>query len=288
MIHEIAPHVFYNQFKKDAMITDDSPVFVFVSGNEPAFGGGAVLIKDDHIPVFSDLNGSISKDDLEFLFGIDGKDCFLLRDRTKCSVSEKEGFVFGKFRDIRQERNIPDHEYFLAITAYQLFNWFENNVFCGRCGHRLEKSETERALRCPECGHTEYPRIVPAVTVAVIDRERDRILLTQYAGRDIPFYALVAGFTEIGETLEETVIREVMEETGLRVKNIHYFGSQPWGIVDDLMVGFYCDLDGDNTIHRDKSELKLADWFTRDETELQPTDMSLTNALMRAFKEGRI
>ena len=83
----------------------------------------------------------------------------------------------------------------------------------------------ERAIVCPDCGHRVYPRVVPAVTVAVIDREKDRLLLTRYAGRDIPFYALVAGFTEIGETLEQTVSREVREETGLSVKNIRYFGS---------------------------------------------------------------
>ncbi len=288
MIHEISPHIFHNQFRADPELREDSPVFVFAGKNEPAFGGGAVLIHDHHIPAFKDFNGSLSESDLEYLFSIDGKTCFLLRDRSKYSLSEDEGFVFKKIRDIRQVQEIEVYEYFLSMTALQLHNWYENNIYCGHCGTKLEKSKKERALCCPECGHTEYPRIVPAVTVAVIDRERNKILLTKYAGRDIPFYALVAGFTEIGETLEQTVEREVMEETGLRVKNIHYFGSQPWGIVDDLMVGFYCDLDGDNTIHRDKEELKLADWFSREETELQPTDLSLTNALMRAFKEGRI
>ena len=98
----------------------------------------------------------------------------------------------------------------------------------------------------------------------------------------------MAGFTEIGETLEETVKREVMEETGLKVKNIRYYGSQPWGIVDNLMVGFYCELEGSCEIVRDTEELKLAEWFSREEVELQPTDMSLTNNMMKAFKEGRI
>lgn len=288
MIHEIAPHVFHNQFKNDPELSDESLIFVFAGKSEPAFGGGAVLIRDHHIPSFKDFRGGLSEDDLEFLFGIDGKTCFLLKESSKYTFAGQDGFVYKKFRDIRQIQEIETYEYFLSMTAFQLHNWYDNNIFCGHCGQRLEKSGMERALHCPVCGHTEYPRIVPAVTVAVIDREREKILLTKYAGRDIPFFALVAGFTEIGETLEETVSREVMEETGLRVKNIRYFGSQPWGIVDDLMVGFFCDLDGDSTIHRDANELKLADWFSREETELQPTDMSLTNALMRAFKEGRI
>ena len=100
----------------------------------------------------------------------------------------------------------------------------------------------------------------------------DRILLTKYAGRDFAHYALIAGFTEIGETFEDTVRREVMEEAGIRVKNIRYYKSQPWGIVDDLLAGFFCDVDGDPTIHMDSSELKEAAWHTRDEIVLRPTD----------------
>jgi NAD+ diphosphatase len=116
---------------------------------------------------------------------------------------------------------------------------------------------------------------------------RKRIVLTRYAaGRYHAIDALVAGFVEIGETFEETVQREVMEEAGIRVKNIRYYKSQPWGIVDDLLAGFYCDVDGDSTIHMDRSELKEAGWHTRDEIVLQPTDHSLTNEMMTRFKKG--
>ncbi|MBR6488608.1 MAG: NUDIX domain-containing protein, partial [Clostridiales bacterium] len=101
-------------------------------------------------------------------------------------------------------------------------------------------------------------------------------------------FALVAGFTEIGETLEETVAREVMEETGLKVKNISYYKSQPWGIVCDLLVGFFCDVDGDDTIKMDESELKIAEWRTREEVELQPDQFSLTNEMMTLFKKGSL
>jgi len=88
--------------------------------------------------------------------------------------------------------------------------------------------------------------------------------------------------------LEETVQREVLEETGLRVKNIRYYKSQPWGIVDDILAGFYCDVDGETDIHMDESELKLAEWKTREELELQPDDFSLTNEMMLMFKNGRM
>lgn len=287
MIHEIAPHVFNNSFDSGAEVKKDSLIFVFSKENEPAFGGGTVLVYGDRIPVYGDM-APLKKGELTFLFRIDDRECFLLKGYEKDALSLEKGFSFKSFRDIRNVREIPDHEYFLAMTAFQLHNWYRNNRFCGRCSAAMERSERERSLVCPKCGNTVYPKIAPAVTVAIIDREREKIVLTQYAGRDIPFYALVAGFTEIGETLEQTVIREVMEETGLKVKNIRYFGSQPWGIVDDLMVGFYCDLDGSSGIIRDESELKLADWFSREEVVLQPTDMSLTNSLMKAFKEGRI
>ena len=95
-------------------------------------------------------------------------------------------------------------------------------------------------------------------------------------------------FTEIGETLEETVAREVMEETGLRVRHIRYYKSQPWGIVDDLLAGFFCLAEGDPTIRMDPGELKLAEWRTPEEIELQPDDFSLTNEMMTLFKTRRL
>jgi hybrid cluster-associated redox disulfide protein len=91
-----------------------------------------------------------------------------------------------------------------------------------------------------------------------------------------------------GETLEQAVHREVMEETGLKVRNIRYYKSQPWGIVDDLLVGFFCDVDGDDTIKMDEGELKIAEWRTRSDVELQPDQFSLTNEMMTVFKEGRL
>ena len=136
---------------------------------------------------------------------------------------------------------------------------------------------------CPSCGKTFYPRIMPAVIVGI--KNRERLLLTRYRTGFTP-NALVAGFTEIGETAEETVRREVMEEVGVRVKNIRYFASQPWGIANDLLLGYYCELDGDETIRMDEHELKYAQWVRREDIELQPDDLSLTNEMMRRFKLG--
>ena len=139
-------------------------------------------------------------------------------------------------------------------------------------------------MKCT-CGYTAYPRIMPAVIVGV--KNGDSLLLTKYR-RGFAHNALIAGFTEIGETAEETVAREVMEEAGIRVKNITYYKSQPWGIANDLLLGFYCDVEGDPTITMDENELKYAAWVNREEIELQPDSASLTNEMMRMFKTGNI
>jgi NAD+ diphosphatase len=137
---------------------------------------------------------------------------------------------------------------------------------------------------CLDCGNKVYPRINPAVIIGI--RNKDRILITRYR-TGYAHNALVAGFAEIGETLEDTVRREVMEEVGVKVKNITYYKSQPWGMAQDLLVGFFCDLDGDETIRMDEGELKYAEWVTREDLELQPNDISLTNEMMKVFKDNR-
>lgn len=108
-------------------------------------------------------------------------------------------------------------------------------------------------MYCPECRITEYPKISPAVIVGVT--HGNKLLMSKYANRDFNKYALIAGFTEIGETIEETVRREVMEEVGLKVKNIRYYKSQPWSFTDTLLFGFFAELDGDETITLDREEL---------------------------------
>ena len=129
----------------------------------------------------------------------------------------------------------------------------------------------------------EFPKICPAVIVGVT--HGNRILMSKYAGREYTRYALLAGFTEVGETPEDTVRREVMEEVGLKVKNIRYYKSQPWSMSDTLLMGFFCDLDGDSEdVVLDEDELALAEWFEREEMPVKEEDVSLTNEMMMAFK----
>ena len=132
----------------------------------------------------------------------------------------------------------------------------------------------------------EYPKICPAVIIGVTDGSR--ILMSKYAGRAYKKYALLAGFTEIGETAEETVAREVMEEVGLKVKNIRYYKSQPWSFSDTLLLGFYCDLDGDGAVTLDREELALAEWFEREDIPDTASTESLTNEMIMKFKNGEV
>lgn len=195
-----------------------------------------------------------------------------------------QAYEMYSLQEIRNLKLSGNADIFSAYTAYHLWKWYASSVFCGACGNRTVFDHEERAKVCPECGNRIYPRINPAVIVGVTDGEK--LLLTKYRS-GFRHNALIAGFTEIGETAEQTVRREVMEETGLRVKNIRYYKSQPWGIASDLLMGFYCDVDGDTTIHRDEKELGYAEWVPRNEIILQPSDYSLTNEMMKMFRDGK-
>lgn len=171
-----------------------------------------------------------------------------------------------------------------GATALHLYRWYRANRFCGSCGAPNVRDTKERAMRCPECGAIVYPTISPAIVVAI--RDKDRIVLTKYADRATPRYALVAGFVEIGETMEDTVRREAMEEVSLRIKNLRFHGNQPWGFSGTLMLGFWADLDGDDTITLDRQELKEGVWMHRSEVPETPNPIDLTHTMMELFRLG--
>jgi NAD+ diphosphatase len=128
-----------------------------------------------------------------------------------------------------------------------------------------------------------FPKIAPAVIVGVVDG--DKILMSKYADREYKKYALIAGFTEFGETAEQTVCREVWEEVGLRVKHIKYYKSQPWGIDSNLLLGYFAELDGRADILLDRQELALAEWFDRREMPAHDDGISLTREMMGFFEQ---
>ena len=275
MIQDIFPHKLHNEFIPDRPVDADGLAFLF--------HGPDVLcrVKGDEVllPRVRELK------DIErfrFLFTLDDVPCYLA---LGTAPEAPAGWEYIPVKGMRRRAAGPREMIFAAWTAYQLANWYMDNRYCGRCGGVTHPAADERAMVCDGCGRRIYPRIIPAVIVGVTNG--DEILMTKYKGRDIPYYALIAGFTEIGETLEETVAREVMEEAGVKVKNIRYYKSQPWGIVDDLLAGFYCDVDGSTEIHMDDKELKEAVWVRREDVEGQPDDFSLTNEMMMVFKASR-
>lgn len=195
------------------------------------------------------------------------------------------GFHYRPMREVRAM--YPKESIMVAATALHLYTWYCNNRYCGRCGSKLVHSTQMRMLECPVCRNNVFPTIAPAVIVAVTNH--DKLLLTKYAaGRGVQHYALVAGFTEIGETAEETVQREVMEEVGLHVKNIRYYKTQPWGFASNLLLGYYCDLDGTASIHLDRQELAMAEWVDYRDVPKDEQKLSLTAEMMEHFRQEKI
>ncbi len=228
--------------------------------------------------------GDISADACRYLFSIENQgitEKYFLGNSHMLTPQLMEKYEYRQQNVFRTMK--PEDKAFAGITACQLANWYENTQFCGKCGTRLEHDKVERMMKCPKCGAMHYPKISPAVIVAVTNG--DKILMTKYAGRDYKKYALIAGFTEIGETIEDTVRREVMEEVGIHVKNIRYYKSQPWSFTDTILMGFYCELDGEDTITMDAHELSVAEWIQRENIPTEYDGISLTNEMIMRFKE---
>lgn len=216
-----------------------------------------------------------------YLFRLQDQNYFLWTD---AAPAEPDG-GFG-YEPVRTLRQLQSKEIcFAVMTGWHLYNWYRTNRLCGCCGAATVHDSRERMLRCPACGNMIFPRISPAVIVAVTDG--DRLLLSKYAGRAYTRYALLAGYAEIGETIEQTVHREVMEEVGLKVKNLRYYKSQPWGVDGNVLMGFFCDVDGSNEIHIDEKELAMADWYPRHDLPAKDDGISLTREMIRIFEEGK-
>ena len=273
MIQDIAPHIFSNAYAPKRPEATSYALY---------FNGHTVLAGKDsstlRFPRFSELNG-IEESVYEkaiYLFAIDN-DCFYLVHQVPEEQPEFELKDIGLFRT-----SGPRHLAFAGITGYSLYKWYDNHQFCSHCGAKLVHHEKERMLHCQTCNNTEYPKIMPAVIIAVTNG--NKILLSKYANREYTRYALLAGFTEIGESVEETVKREVMEEVGLHVKDLRYYKSQPWAFSDTLLMGFFAEVEGDDSITLDREELALAEWFERENIPATESNISLTSEMIEYFR----
>ena len=171
---------------------------------------------------------------------------------------------------------LPTDLYLKAGKCHELIYWDQNTKYCGVCGFPM-KMHTDISKRCPNCGKEVWPTVATAIIVLI--HRGDEVLLVHARHFKGNFYGLVAGFVETGETLEEAVHREVMEETGLTITNLRYFGSQPWPYPSGLMVGFTADyVSGD--IHLQREELSRGAWFTKDNLPEIPEKLSIARQIL--------
>lgn len=279
MIQDIFPYHLDNTFHNVAPVSSDC----FFS-----FCGEKVLLrirKDGGyaLPTFQDLPCSIRevKNWTVYLFSIDGRQIYLVQKQDAVVLKEKCLYYVS----VQNLSSIfPEWAYFAGITALHLGRWYERNIYCGKCGNVMEKAGKQRALVCRKCGNTVYPAIAPVVMVAVTDE--DKLLMTKYADRPLSQWVLISGFVEIGETLEEAAKREVFEETGIRIKDLQYFGSQPWGFSNSIIVGYTAELDGSDEIHLDTRELAMAAWHSRTDLPKELTDVSITYEMIESMRIG--
>ncbi|MGH1365913.1 MAG: NAD(+) diphosphatase [Calditrichia bacterium] len=250
-----------------------------------AFRGNQLLIRMENEQVDIPQLSSTMMLDMRFLrkqnIGYyDGVPCFSLE--LHLDTEAPPGMTFQTLRELffRVDEDLLQ----IAGRAYQIVNWDRDHQFCGRCGSRMVTSEKDHSKACPNCKLVNFPRIAPAVIMSIT--RGDEILLAR-SPRFLPGrYSVLAGFVEPGETLEETVARETFEETGVHIKNIQYFGSQPWPFPNSLMIGFTAEYDyGDIVV--DGEEIEDAGWYTRDTLPGLPSAYSISRSLIDNFLSRR-
>lgn len=278
MLQDIQPRRFDNTFRQKEPSDRDYAL---------AMRGGDVLLREhaehDRIPLVGDVKAAQTGAGPEFvfLFSVDDVSFFL----AVGDVAPPPGYAYVDARVFRQME--PVWLAFAGATATHLGSWYAKNRFCGTCATAMMHKADERAMLCPGCGAVVYPTISPAVIVGVTDG--DRLLVTRYANRPgSRGIALVAGFMEIGETLEETVRREVMEEVGVRVGEVRYYKSQPWAFSCSMLVGFFAELDGSPELTVDTGELEDAEWIERKDIPPVQSTISLTATMIEAFRTGEV
>lgn len=204
-------------------------------------------------------------------------------------------------RDLLEHESVPDGyqlipireliqlwsttEFLQASRAVQLLEWRRNHKFCSHCGHATEIHSKEYAMVCPACGYHQYPRVQPCV-ITIITKGEDELLLAKSAHNKSNMYGLIAGFVEVGETLEEAVQREAFEEVGVKLKNIRYMSSQPWPFPSNLMIAFHAEYDSGD-IQLQLEEISDAQFFKFDQLPEIPFKGSIAHSMIMQVIESR-
>ena len=276
MIHEIQPHSYDNSFHQYTPKQNDIALYY----EDQTM---LLILKDKKIalPRFYQLKDS-AKNGAEYLFSIDGEGCYLLHEQPHI---QKDHLLC--MQSIQLMREAEQWIGFAGITGWQLYRWEQAHRYCGKCGALMRRSGKERAFVCTNCQTREYPKINPAIIVAVSDG--DDLLMIKSPGSTSSRYHLIAGYVEVGETFEQTVAREVMEEVGVKIKNIKYYKSQPWAFSDAVMVGFTAQLDGKRMPFAiQEEEIAEAKWINRKDIPDHLNQASIGSELIQKFKEHKL
>lgn len=212
------------------------------------------------LPRLEDINSlDISLYNIQCMGAYDGYNCHC---GEIIDEIHQDNFDFMDLRDF--STSVDEDIFLLGAKAQLLLNWLKSNQYCGKCGSKMyqKDSKSERAMVCSNCGNTTWPRTSPAIIVAVT--KGDKLLLAHNKQFPNRMYSVLAGFVEYGETFEQCVKREVFEEVEIKVKNIKYFGSQPWPFPNSMMIGYTAEY-ADGKIKVDGEEIVHANWFSKEE-----------------------
>lgn len=246
-----------------------------------AFSSNRLLMHTDggrmSVPLVEDLSAlGLAPVRTQYLGNLEGRSCHSAE--LAPDTAAPGGTSFSELRLVYDA--VDEDIFLLAGRALQIVTWDQTNQYCSRCGHGTEAVRDERAKKCPRCGLTSYPRLSPAIIVAVT--RGDRLLLGRRAGFRGNMRTVLAGFVEPGETLEECVQREVMEETGILVNEVKYLGSQPWPFPNSLMVGFSAEYES-GEIKVDGVEMSEAGWYDAGNLPDVPPKMTIARDLIDWF-----
>ncbi|MBR8534115.1 NAD(+) diphosphatase [Carboxylicivirga sediminis] len=277
MINEIHPHKLDLLYDSSKTVDDKAYILIYSERSILLKGNDSLA----NIPQWEDLSMHLNQKNLIYLFCLNGTNCFLHKQAISALPNGQHYHSIDIFRTMPQELG------WITILGFQIYNWYLSNKYCGRCGAATEPGLKERAIICKACDTTAYPTISPAIIVAITCK--DKILLAR--GNHFPpgRYSLVAGYVDVGETLEETVIREVKEEVGLDVNNIRYYKNHPWPLSGSLMVGFIAEADDQQAIEIDHHEIAEAAWFSRDNIpDHYSANISISGEMIDKFRKGEL
>ena len=207
-----------------------------------------------------------------------GRSCYAV----DASGRAPEGYATSDLRGWLGRVDSP--VFYLAGRARQIIDWHNTNLFCGRCGGETVEHHTDRAKYCGGCRNIIYPRLSPSIIVLIT--KGDEMLLARNAAWPSGFYSTLAGFVEPGESVEQTLHREVFEEVGLKVKNLRYMGSQSWPFPNSLMLGYHAEYDSGDIVCQD-DEIADARWFRYDDPPNMPPGTAISRWLIDHFIEER-